>query len=79
VVLKKRTRQRFWNRRETVDDKIDVVQVPWLDRPPVCPKLCGDCQTARQCTPKAVSEDCLNNLGRPPGIVSVQQCREHGQ
>ena len=78
VVLEKRPSERFWDRREVLDDEIDVVQVPWLDWPPMCAKLRVDCQTTRQRASKAMSEDCCNNLRDSTGIILMQKGREHG-
>jgi len=40
-------------------------------------KLCVDCQTARQRTSKAMSEDPRHNLRGSARIIVVQQGREH--
>jgi len=77
VVLEKRTGKRSWNRREALDDEIDIIQVPWLDQSPMYSKLRVDCQTARQRTSKAVSEDRRHNLRGSTHINFVQQGREH--
>jgi hypothetical protein len=47
VMLEKWLRKRFWNRREALDDEVDVVEVTPLDWPTMCAKLCADRETAR--------------------------------
>jgi hypothetical protein len=48
-----------------------------FDGSPVYPKLRVDCQTARQRTSKAMSEDPRRNLRGSARIIVVQQGREH--
>jgi hypothetical protein len=78
VVLEKRPSERSWDRREVLDDEIDVVQVPWLDWSPMGAKLRVDCQTASRRASKAMSEDCCDNVRSSTGIILVQKGREHG-
>ena len=76
VVLEKRRGKRSWDRREVLHNKIDIVQDALFDRPPVYAKLCVDCQTARQRTSKAMSENRRHNLPGSARIIVVQQTRE---
>jgi hypothetical protein len=71
VRLARAPSERSRDRGEVLDDEIDVVQVPWLDWPPMCAKLRVDCQTASQRTSKPMREDCCNNLGGSTGIILV--------
>ena len=52
VVLEKRAGKRFRDRRESLNNQIDVVQLPSRDWPPTYSKLCGDGQAARRSAPK---------------------------
>jgi hypothetical protein len=77
VELEKRRGKRPWDRREGLHNEIDIVQDALFDGSPVYPKLRVDCQTARQRTSKAMSEDPRRNLGGSARIIVVQQGREH--
>ena len=77
VVLEKRRGKRSWDRREIRYNEIDIVQAALFDGSPVYAKLCLDCQTARQRTSKAMSEDRRHNLAGSARIIVVQQSREH--
>ena len=75
VMLKKRRGKR--SGITSPQHEIDIVQDALFDGPPVYAKLCVDCQTARQRTSKAMSEDSCHNLPGSARIIVVQQSREH--
>ena len=77
VMLEECAGKRLRNRREILNDEIDVVQGAALARSSVRSKPCVDCQTTGQRTSNAVSKDGFNDLRGSTRIVVVQHAREH--
>jgi hypothetical protein len=65
------------NRREILNDEIDVVHGSARARSSVFSKLCVDCQAAGQRTANAVSKHGLNDLRGSTRIFVIQHGREH--
>jgi hypothetical protein len=76
-MLEKRRGKRSWDGREVLHNQIDIVQAALSDGPPVYPKLCVDCETARQRTLKTMSDDPRHNFRGSARIILVQQGCEH--
>jgi hypothetical protein len=77
VMLKERSRKRFRNCGEALDNDVDVVQPPPLGWLPMGSKLQLNRQAPRERASQAVLGHCRDDTRRSTRVRRVQQKREH--